>query len=233
MELGDAAELPLDGVEPLTPEQAAKVFDRLDLAAEREVAIFITRPFAKLTGIHEADDPARQRPDGFARAPRRRLIYESGILEDRDVVTGLRNALTVNTEIRASASLPFKMILADRKHALMSRTPLQADDARTHQYVQDPTLVHALSLVFEQAWSNRGTLAFDPDRGVYDDRMPPLQQRDLVVYRELMTGATLDSIAHTVKMSRSTVQRTLRTLYALAGVDDRAQFVAFATKHWN
>ncbi|MEV4158979.1 helix-turn-helix transcriptional regulator [Nonomuraea dietziae] len=223
------------GVLPLAPARAAKVFDDIDLMAEREVSIFITKPFARLTAIHGSSDPARHDADGTVRTPSRRLIYESGgVLDDRDLISGLRNALAVKTEIRVSiTSLPFKLIIADGSRALMTRLPPEEGDPRTFQYVVDRTLIRALTLVFEQAWTSRQTLAYDPNRGIYDDRMPVLGQRELRVYRELMTGATLESIAHNVAVSKSTVQRTLRFLYALAGVEDRAQFVAFATKHWN
>lgn len=222
------------GVCPLTPAQAARVFDDIDLLAEQEVLLFITKPFARLTDIHDSSDPARQNVDGTKRTPNRRLVYESGILDDRDLVNGLRNALAVKTEIRVSTTpLPFKLIITDGARALMSRTPSEHGDPRTLQYVENHMLVHALTLVFEEAWTSRDTWAYDPDRGIYGDRMPLLKQRELRVYRELMTGATLESIAHDISVSKSTVQRTLRALYTLAGVDDRAQFVAFATKHWS
>lgn len=230
---GNGAEMPPAGVWPLTPAQAGPVFDDIDLSAQHEVLIFITAPFAKLTVVHGADDPVRVASDKTVLNPERRVIYDPRVLNNLHAVGGLRNAAQVGTRIRASRMpLTLKAIMADGVRALMSRTPLDPHDPRTYQYIEDPGIVMALRMMFEYAWSSRQTLAYDPDRGVYDDRMPVLSPRQRAVYQEVMAGASNAAIAKITRLSVRTVTRTLTQLYELAGVTSKAQFLAHANQHW-
>jgi DNA-binding CsgD family transcriptional regulator len=121
----------------------------------------------------------------------------------------------LGTEYRERDEVPLKLIVFDRRVALLPVDPLDLE-AGTYE-IDEPAVVGALVILFEQLWST----AEDPRR----DGVPPimLSAREQVVLELLAEGHTDASAAQHLGISTRTIAYTLRALMDRLGVDNRFQ----------
>jgi DNA-binding CsgD family transcriptional regulator len=121
----------------------------------------------------------------------------------------------LGAEYRERPEVPLKVMVFDRRVALLPVDPLDLD-AGTFE-IDHPAVVGALVILFEQLWST----AQDPRRS----GVPPivLTPREQAIVGLLAEGHTDASAAQHLGISQRTIAYTLRALMDRIGVDNRFQ----------
>jgi DNA-binding CsgD family transcriptional regulator len=136
--------------------------------------------------------------------------------EDGDASSAAAQELaSLGAEYRERAEVPVKLIVFDRRVALLPVDPLDLDAGTLE--IDHPAVVGALVILFEQLWST----ADDPRRG----GVPPivLTPREQAILGLLANGHTDSSAAQYLGISQRTIAYTLRALMDRIGVDNRFQ----------
>ncbi|MFJ9343028.1 LuxR C-terminal-related transcriptional regulator [Streptomyces sp. NPDC101733] len=108
--------------------------------------------------------------------------------------------------VRTVPTLPLRMILVDRAHALV---PLKPADTRAGAVVlRLPGAVAALTALFEQVWEAALPLGCDRPR----DECTGLSQTERQLLRLLSQGMTDEAAGHQLGVSLSTVRRSMAAL---------------------
>ncbi|WP_328298368.1 LuxR C-terminal-related transcriptional regulator [Streptomyces sp. NBC_00435] len=117
--------------------------------------------------------------------------------------------------VRTVPTLPLRMILVDRAHALV---PLNPADTRAGAVVlRLPGAVAALTALFEQVWEASLPLGCDRPRDECTGLTPP--ERELL--RLLSQGMTDEAAGHQLGVSLSTVRRSMAALMERLGARSR------------
>lgn len=203
-------------------------YQQVQQAATAELRTFVTAPFIAVPIGENAAEPA-----AADRGVRIRAVLEQAVLDEpgatAEVIDSLRNGL----EIRVVEQLPIKLVLADDDLALV---PLTLDPTGEPGAVllQRSGLVAALAALFEAVWlrsyplelSNLdGTATTGEDPG----GAPTAVDRQILAL--LLAGLTDHGVASQLDLSLRTVQRRLRHLQDLAGVQSRMQLGWHAARH--
>ncbi|MEV4806830.1 hypothetical protein AB0K18_43120 [Nonomuraea sp. NPDC049421] len=205
-----------------TREELRKVYEKLDRRTQVEWMQVFTTPFEHLPPF--TPPPPDHDPSTL---PLRRMIYERGILASPGGLASIRNAAAWGARIRIAEAVPTKLVISDRRIALTPeepRTPLPM--LRT----TSPAILIGLLAQFEADWEAATPLDLETSHASAVPR--ELEPEDLVALQLVIAGEKLDSIARSLRCSRSTVQRRVTRMCALAGVKTRPQLVHYATKHW-
>ncbi|MFD4371102.1 LuxR C-terminal-related transcriptional regulator [Streptomyces sp. NPDC058486] len=109
-------------------------------------------------------------------------------------------------EVRTAPTIPQRMVIVDRTHALVPIDP--ADNRKGALHVTEPGIVAALLEFFEQAWSTAvplgSTLPGDPRAGLTD------HERNLL--RLLGTGLTDQAVGQRVGLTERTIRRQVASI---------------------
>lgn len=135
---------------------------------------------------------------------------------DGDLGFGPMTALARNEgEYRERADVPIKLMIFDRRVALLPADPLDLG-AGALEFDQ-PTAVAAVTAIFERVWST----ASDPRR----NGMPPivLTAREQAIVGLLAQGHTDGMVAQRMGISQRTIAYTMRALMDRLGVENRFQ----------
>ncbi|MDQ1659120.1 MAG: hypothetical protein QOD41_4203 [Cryptosporangiaceae bacterium] len=116
---------------------------------------------------------------------------------------------------RFASSLPLKLILVDRRHAILPLDPL--DRSKGAIEVADPAAVEVLASVFRREWAS----GRDPERGAVAPIVLSGREEDLI--RLLAAGQTDEVAARRLKVSPRTVTTLVRALMDRLGVENRFQ----------
>ncbi|MFI8432950.1 helix-turn-helix domain-containing protein [Streptomyces sp. NPDC079020] len=151
----------------------------------------------------------------MARGVRARLLVSKDALEA--MPDNLREGISHGMEIRVADELPTKLLVVDRRMALL---PLLADPARLHDravIVHASGIVAALAGLFDQAWARSRPLPAEW-RG----------EDDTAVLGLMLGGLTDEAIAQRLGASARTVQRRIKRLMDRAGATTRFQLGWYA-----
>jgi DNA-binding CsgD family transcriptional regulator len=205
-----------------TREELRKVYNRMDRRTQVEWMQVYTTPFEHLppfTPPPEDHDPSA--------LPVRRMIYERAILSSPGGLASIRNAADWGARIRIADEVPNKLIISDRKIAL---TPEEPRTTLPMLRTTSRALLIGLIAQFEADWEAATPLDLEAS---HVSAVPKeLAPDDLVALQLVIAGEKLDSIARSMRCSRSTVQRRVTRMCELAGVKTKPQLVHYATKHW-
>jgi sugar-specific transcriptional regulator TrmB/DNA-binding CsgD family transcriptional regulator len=206
-----------DLIEVVTGVDAVRQrFTQIEHAARREIRAFVTANPIAVT--FDESEPHEQAAMG--RGVRFRVLMERAALGVPGVVESIVSAPS-GQEVRVADSVPIKMMVADRDLALV---PLLAEVAGTPAAVvlHRSGLVEALISLFEAKWARAYPLRV-VGREVIQDDLPDVDDADLKVLSLLLAGLTDEAVAGQLDMSLRSVQRRVRRLMDLAGVDTRIQ----------
>ncbi|MCW3840961.1 transcriptional regulator TrmB [Micromonospora yasonensis] len=188
--------------------------EQLQLGARSEVMTFVKAPVAIISGAENTAEDA-----AVARGVRYRVLLERAMLDEDVDIEGLVAARNAGEDIRIAESLPLKLFIVDREIAIV---PLigSSDVATTGALlVHRSGLLDALIALFELEWAaaTEVTTSADefPGTGVDD--------LDVQILTLLLTGLTDQAVAGHLRTSLRTVQRRVRRLMDLAGVQTRMQ----------
>jgi DNA-binding CsgD family transcriptional regulator len=150
-----------------------------------------------------------------------RSIVDAGYLALPGAGLRVCQDVEAGEDVRVFPSLPFKLVLADRRIALI---PLELEQPGSPSLlVRSSALLDALYALFESLWERSTPVAFTPGgefRGFAQPARLPREAAELVPL--LSAGLNDKNIAHELGISASTLNRRLAQL--MKALDTRTRF---------
>ncbi|HEX5122584.1 MAG TPA: helix-turn-helix domain-containing protein [Rhodanobacteraceae bacterium] len=208
-------------------ESERQVFRQLQASAQREL-IFLVRP-PILISRPAAPEAPEYETDARARGVRYRGIVDSDYLALPGAVEHVRADIDKGDEVRVVHRLPFKMVLADRRTALI---PLDLTSPRSEVLlVRSSALLDALYALFESLWDRAVPVSLDRDRslktGADVDGVAP-EAREIL--KLMAAGLNDKAIAHELGISMRTLNRRISELMAQVNARSRFQIGWIASR---
>ncbi|MFJ8045096.1 LuxR C-terminal-related transcriptional regulator [Kitasatospora sp. NPDC096147] len=145
-----------------------------------------------------------------------RTIYQQSLASVPRIAKHLDEVRLSGYEVRLSPTVPFRMIIFDRRRVII---PIDPNNGKAGAMaIEGEALVRALISVFEYCWQHSsyegsGTIEAELSLG-------PQEQ---AVLRMLATGATDETIARNLTVSLRTVNRVVCRIMKAIGADSRFQ----------
>ncbi|GAA4911320.1 LuxR family transcriptional regulator [Stackebrandtia albiflava] len=205
---GDAGSVK-DLVEVVTGAQGVRQrFLQLQSGATRELRAFVKpRPLL----VTAEDNPAES--EALARGVTYRVVLERSMLEQPGMLASIADTLAAGEQIRATGTLPLRMLIADGEIGLV---PLAASGEPGAVVVHPSGLLDALTGLFDLVWE-RAAEVFDAGES---GEAPGLDDRIVAL---LLQGFPDKTIAKQLAVSPRTVQRRIKEMMDAAGADTRVQ----------
>jgi sugar-specific transcriptional regulator TrmB len=198
-------------VEILSPEATAQMFAQMHRTAQSEMLSLTRRPML-ISNINEPDHLLFQCLD---RGVSCRSLIDSDLLNMPGWLEHMRDNTARGEECRIAASLPFKLIVADRRIAIIPLNLARPDGPVL--LVRSSSLLEALCEVFEMLW--RSATPFPSNDAVHvAGRRPSASLLSL-----LTTGLNDKAIELELGMSHRTLARRIRELMKELGASTRCQ----------
>jgi sugar-specific transcriptional regulator TrmB len=199
------------------PDAMRQSFEQLQLAARREVQVFVKAPVSLVsTAENTAED------DAVARGVRYRVLMERAMFDvEPGTFDDVRRALEAGEEVRIANELPLKLLIVDREHAFL---PVggAGDPVMGALVVRRSGLLDALCALFESEWSRATALTVGADTAL-DEAPRMLDAADAEILGLLLAGLNDKATAYHLGTSLRTVQRRVRQLMQLVGAETRMQ----------
>ncbi len=200
------------------PHAVAQRFSQLQTGAEREVLAFVKAGVL----VVSSDDNVEE-----ARAARRgvhyRVLVERAVVERPGFLVDAEESLAIGEEIRVATSLPSRLLVVDRSLAMLPMLPIGLDAEVGALLVHASPLLDLLVEVFEASWRHAVPMTPATPGSDADLARDGLTSLDLRVLGLLDAGLTDRAVATQLGLSMRTVQRRVRLLMDVAGVDTRFQ----------
>ena len=199
---------------------AARLHD-LMARADQEILALDTPPYvASNSGDSEAETGV------LARGVAVRAVYATEVLDHPERITRVRALVQLGEQARVAPALPAKLVIADRREAILPLSDLRAGDADARcAVVHASGLCEALIALFEAVWAQAVPL-FAPRSGAN----PDLPAEDHAILQCLNAGMKDDVIARQLGISERTVRRRVADLAARLGAASRFQIGAQAAR---
>ncbi|MFF4060685.1 LuxR C-terminal-related transcriptional regulator [Streptomyces sp. NPDC001668] len=153
-----------------------------------------------------------------------RTVYLESIRRDRATTEHAQWLENLGAEIRTSPTLPNRVILHDRRAALIA-----CDSGNTGAgaiIVTNAGMLSLLHTLFDQVWQTSKPL------NVLPERVPgELTEQQAEVLRQMGQGRTDEAIATSLGVSTRTVRRITTNLLQLVGAQSRFQAGVYAVQH--
>lgn len=198
-------------------------FEQLQLGARKEVLAFVKPPVVAMqSDENTAEDEA------VARGVDYRIVLERSMLtEGVNTYDQLIRAAESGEEIRVADRVPLKLVIIDRELAYLPIASEPGDVADGALLVHESGLLDALVALFEVSWRQASPIAIAAS-GV---KAPQVDDLDARVLTLLLAGLTDQAVATHLSTSLRTVQRRVRHLMNIAGVETRMQLGWHAARH--
>jgi DNA-binding CsgD family transcriptional regulator len=198
-----------------TRETIAQRYVQIQHSATEEILNFDTPPYSL-----EPDDIGTEL-ERLAAGIRYRVVYTHEALRVQGRFTTLQHLIAAGQEARALASLPMKLVVADRRLALM---PLQIDTSHALAsaiVVHASSLLELLALVFEEHWG-RATPVQDTERAAANGHggLEPVERRILAM---LASGLKDETVARQLGVTERTVRRHVHAILERLDASTRMQ----------
>lgn len=205
-------------VEVLNHEAAVQVFQQVVRSADREILCLERLP-ALVSVIDRPDEAQLQR---LAKGVRFRAITDSGLLNVPGSLNRLRIATQAGEQYRIYPSLPFKLVVSDRRIGLIPLNLARPDGPVL--LVRSSSLLDALCEMFEMLW--RAALPFALDHTDMSRQHFPVQHSagsaDALLPL-LASGLNDKTIEHELGISHRTLARRIGELMKRLGAATRFQ----------
>ncbi|WP_030941401.1 helix-turn-helix domain-containing protein [Streptomyces sp. NRRL S-646] len=169
-------------------------------------------------GIQSADDLAAGREHDLAALDRgvsMRSLFQKLARRHAHIADYARVLLSHGGEVRTAPTVPQRMVIVDRTHALVPIDP--ADNRKGALHVTEPGIVSALLELFEHAWNTAVPLGTtrpgDPQDGLTD------HERELL--RLLGTGLTDEAAGQRLGLTDRTIRRQVASIMERLGASSR------------
>ena len=209
-------------VELITSREAeSQIFEQMQHVAQREM-LTLVRPPLRISrlDIPFAKDQHHQL-EARRRGVRYRSIIDAEYLSLPGAGTHAREDVRAGEEIRVFPALPFKLVLADRRIALIPLNLQQPDSPSL--LVRSSALLDALHVLFESLWERSTPIAFTRSGELKNGRPGSRLSREAADLIPLLASGLNDkAIAHELSLSPSTLNRRIAGL--MKGLDTRSRF---------
>lgn len=204
----------VDLVEIVTGREAvSERFMQIKRSAREEVLILDRPPYA-----HDPRDDVPEF-DQMAATVHHRVLYDREAFELPGRLALVRRAAAVGEEARTIPRVPMKMVVADRRVALL---PLSFQEADTGALVVHRSmLLDALTTLFEILWAQATPIGFDG--ALLDAQGPVLSDEDRDLLLLLAAGLKDQAIARQLGIGLRTVARRISSLMATLRAETRFQ----------
>lgn len=201
-------------------------FIQIQQAARHDLRAFVLPNPAVLEGNeHHEEEHA------LNRGVRYRVILDRAVLTEPGMAKRAADTAAAGEEIRISESLPLKMVIADSDLALLPLAPDAGGAAAI--LVHASGLLEALVALFEAVWERAYPLRTSPAGDDVIGRPAEVEEFDTRILALLLAGLTDQAVAGQLDVSLRTVQRRVRALMEIAGVQTRIQLGWYAArKDW-
>jgi sugar-specific transcriptional regulator TrmB len=197
-------------------------FEQIQLGTENELLALVTEaPVAVRPEENGAEDIV------VARGVAHRTVLSRDRLADGPVMEALALALERGQQVRIAERVPTKLVISDRRLAMVPLLALGTPGEPAALLVRAPGLLEALIGLFEQCWQQAYPVRFtEPGTEgagsvhVDEERPDPV---DLQILSLLLTGLTDASVAKQLDLGLRTVQRRVQRLMTMTGVSTRLQ----------
>ncbi|GAA0453518.1 hypothetical protein Aca07nite_65910 [Actinoplanes capillaceus] len=197
-------------------------FAQVQHAARRQVRTFVTTPFV---AVPPGANPVESQM--VAQGVRYRVVIDQPALSSPGVVAETMESLRQGVEIRVTESLPIKLMLADDELALVPLT-VAAGEEPGAVLLHRSGLLTAMDALFETVWRHAHPLDL---AGFGEPAADVITALDRTILALLLAGLTDQAVATQLDLSLRTLQRRLRHLMDLAGVQTRMQLGWHAARH--
>ncbi|MBP2706730.1 hypothetical protein JOL79_23265 [Microbispora sp. RL4-1S] len=212
------------------PEELARWFARLQREARDEVLTFDRPPY-----VLDYRNPLQG--ERLSEGVRYRTVYAPEAFQHAEALDELDRLLKAGEEARVLPGLPFKMVLVDRRQAIM---PLHLDPPLTRSVlIRGSTMVVALVALFERLWQEAVPMYPQPAGGPEAAAGPgggeehegaELSLEDRRILALLSAGLKDDAIARQLGTSARSLRRRLRHLFDELNAETRFQAGAQASR---
>jgi sugar-specific transcriptional regulator TrmB len=203
-------------VEILPPQAAARMFSQFLRDAETEI-LCLERSPGLVSAIDEPDPGYLER---LARGVRSRSITDNQLLNLPGTLTRLSIATAAGEQFRTYPSLPFKLVVVDRRMALL---PLHlANPDGTYLLVRTSSLLDALCEMFEMYWREAAPF-IAADTPVTSDASDSHPLHADVLLALMASGLNDKSIEQQLNVSARTLARRIVELTTRLGASTRFQ----------
>jgi DNA-binding CsgD family transcriptional regulator len=186
---------------------------QLQFGAREEICCLDKPPYLDAPGTAATD------LELLARGVACRTIYERASVEHPGGLDEVEQLLGAGQQARVLPSIPMKLYLIDRRHAVL---PLQREPASAESavVVHAPALLAALSTLFEGLWQRALPMQMPTDP-VAAGRRAAIDEHRLITL--LLSGLTDEAIARQLTLGYRTVQRHIAALMTKLGAHTRFQ----------
>ncbi len=194
------------------------VYEQFQRGAQEEIITLMRPPVSSLEPPYECTAQAEARARGVVL----RSIVDADFLALPGAVERLRSDTEAGTQVRSVAHLPFKMVLVDRRAAII---PLDLHQASGKvMLLRSSALLDALRALFEMLWAKSSPMAFAPGGELAvraHEMVVPAALQDLIAL--MCAGMNDKAIAVELKMSARTFERRVVSLMKALGARTRFQ----------
>ncbi|WP_141892904.1 helix-turn-helix domain-containing protein [Microbacterium kyungheense] len=207
------------------PSIISERLDTLLRTAEEEVIAFEEPPY--VTDVPRSETETEEVL--LARGVRVRAVYSAAVLDLPERVDAIRRLSALGEQARVVAHVPLKMMLIDRRVAVVPLTAREESTRTTAVLVWQSRLCDALVELFEATWSQASPV-FEPEGSAAPRDLDPL---DVEVLRLLAAGLKDETVARHLGLSERTVRRRVADLMTRLGATSRfAAGVQSARRGW-
>ncbi|MER7348759.1 LuxR C-terminal-related transcriptional regulator [Streptomyces aurantiacus] len=192
-------------------EAIAQQFFQTQQMAKSEILILDKPPYV-VEPLRRQDTVQRERLD---KGLRYRAIYDQAGLDGPGRVEATRDLAARGEESRVLADVPLKLVVADRKVALV---PFVLPSEEEILVLQQSALLDGLIALFDLLWQRATPLW--PAGPVAHDTLSP---DDELLLAHLRAGLTDSAIARRLGVAQRTVERRMSRIMAVLGVRTRFQ----------
>jgi sugar-specific transcriptional regulator TrmB/DNA-binding CsgD family transcriptional regulator len=209
------------------PQAVAQRFAQLQRGAQREVLALVKSSVALVSAEENVDEePA------IDRGVKYRVVLERASLERPGFFDRVVESVQAGEEVRVRDSVPLRLVVADRKLALLPLAATDDDIGGGALLVHPSGLLDALLSLFDLVWDQSNPM-LQSGSGISEADGQAIDQVDRHVLALLMHGLTDQAIGGQLGMSLRTVQRRVHQLMERAAVTTRFQLGhAAAQRGW-
>ncbi|MGH2657203.1 MAG: TrmB family transcriptional regulator [Actinomycetota bacterium] len=191
---------------------------QIERMCEREILELSMPPYAVPPGSQTAVFQALRRGVSY------RTVYDRSALEYPGVLEELALFEREGASSRAHPRLPMKLLLGDRRMALVPLKLEEPDQVEGALFVHPSALLEALVVMWEMCWEQGLPIRSDgPHAGGINAESPALSDDDRRLVTFLLGGLKAEAIARRSGMSVSSVERRIRRLLRTVGAETRFQ----------
>ena len=194
-------------------------WQQIQQATKTTLEVFVRRPFVQPLAEPQLDGHEDLQASLLARGVESRGIYDDDALQTPGILDHVRRMTRFGEAARVVSHLPLKLVLSDRKTALIP--VVQSDPESTYEgalVVHQSTLLDALVTLFDIYWE-RGTEVVLDERDVNGHSASDEE----TIITLLAAGLKDEAIARRLGVSAHTVRRRIGALCTRLGVTTRFQ----------